>query len=133
MDTARLQAIPLFADLEQDDLAAVAAAASELSAEKGQTLVTAGEFGHALYAIEAGTATVRADGTVLRTLQAGDVFGEIAVVASGRRTASVVATSPVRLLVLFKRDVWALEQRSPKAAARLRSLIADRQSVAQSS
>lgn len=133
MDSARLQAIPLFADLEQDDLAAVAAAASELSAEKGQTLVNAGEFGHALYAIEAGTATVRADGAVLRTLQAGDVFGEIAVVASGRRTASVVATSPVRLIVLFKRDVWALEQRSPKAAARLRSLIADRQSVAQSS
>jgi CRP-like cAMP-binding protein len=79
-----------------------------------------------LYAIETGTATVSADGVVLRMLEPGDVFGEIAVVASGRRTASIVATSPMSLITLFKRDVWALEKKSPRAAERLRSLIADR-------
>ncbi len=129
VETARLAAIPLFAGLAEDDLAAVAAAASELTADRGQTLVTEGEFGHALYAIESGTATVRADGAVIRTLASGDVFGEIAVVVSGRRTASVVATTPVQLIALFKRDIWALEQSSPQAAERLRSLIADRQSA----
>ena len=36
--------------------------------------------------------------------------------ASGRRTASVVATSPVRALALFKRDVWALEERARRWA-----------------
>jgi hypothetical protein len=40
--------------------------------------------------------------------------------------ASVVATSPMRLIALFKRDVWELEQRSPLAAERLRTLIAAR-------
>jgi CRP/FNR family transcriptional regulator, cyclic AMP receptor protein len=60
------------------------------------------------------------------TLGPGDVFGEIAVMTSGRRTASVVATSPMRLIALFKRDGWELEQRSPKTAERLRSLAADR-------
>jgi CRP-like cAMP-binding protein len=129
MEASRLAEIPLFAGLAEDDLAAIAAAASELSAVEGQTLATQGDFGHALYAIETGTATVSADGVVLRMLEAGDVFGEIAVVASGRRTASIVATSPMRLITLFKRDVWALEKNSPRAAERLRSLIADRRST----
>jgi CPA1 family monovalent cation:H+ antiporter len=121
-----LTAIPLFASLAGDELAAVASAASEVSAKDGETLATAGDFGHALYAIESGTATVSADDVPLRTLGPGDVFGEIAVVASGRRTASVVATSEMRLIVLFKRDVWALEKSAPTAAERLRSLIAAR-------
>jgi hypothetical protein len=41
------------------------------------------------------------------------------VLVSGRRTASVVATSPMRVLVLFKRDVWALEREAPEATRRL--------------
>jgi hypothetical protein len=40
--------------------------------------------------------------------------------------ASVTATSPMRLIALFKRDVWALERRSPQAAERLRALVAER-------
>jgi hypothetical protein len=48
------------------------------------------------------------------------------VLKSGRRTATVVATSQMRLISVFKRDVWALERRSPEAAERLRGLVADR-------
>ena len=79
-----------------------------------------------MYAIESGTAEVSSNGVPLRTLGPGDVFGEIAVIASGRRTATVVATSPMRLIALFKRDVWSLERESPEAAERLRALLADR-------
>jgi hypothetical protein len=45
--------------------------------------------------------------------------------ASGRRTASVVATSPMRLAAFFKRDVWGLEQQCPEVAERLRTLAVD--------
>ena len=126
METSRLTAIPLFAGLEDADLTAIAAAASELEADAGQALATQGDFGHALFAIESGTAEVSADGEKLATLGPGDVFGELAVIATGRRMASVFATSPMRLIALFKRDVWELEQRSPLAAERLRALIAAR-------
>ncbi len=129
METSRLATIPLFAGLDDADLATIAAAASEVDAAEGQALATEGDFGYALYAIESGTAEVSADGSPLRTLGPGDVFGEIAVIASGRRTASVVATSPMRLIVLFNREVWALEQQAPEAAARLRALIAERRTV----
>ena len=126
MDATRLAAIPLFADLSDADRAAIAESAYEVEATEGQALATEGDFGYALYAIESGTADVTADGAQLGTLGPGDVFGEIALIASGRRTASVVATSPMKLIALFKRDVWALEQKAPEAATRLRELVASR-------
>ena len=126
METARLAAIPLFGDLEGADLEAVAAAATEVEAAAGERVVSEGDFGHALYAIESGTADVSANGAPVASLGPGDVFGEIAVLASGRRTASVVATSPMRLIALFKPAVWALDRKAPETAARLRALIAER-------
>jgi CRP-like cAMP-binding protein len=125
VDTSRLAPIPLFAGLDERDLAPIAAAASEVEAAAGQTIAAENDFGHALYAIESGTAEVSTNGKQLRTLGPGDVFGEIAVVSSGRRTASVVSTSPMRLIAFFKRDVWALERDCPEAAERLRARIAE--------
>lgn len=130
MDPSRLGSIPFFAGLSDDDLAALAEAMSEAEAFEGQMLAAEGDFGHALYVIESGTAEVSADGVPVRTLGPGDVFGEIAVLASGRRTATVVAASLMRLLALFKRDVWALERRSPALAERLRALVAERLAAA---
>jgi CRP-like cAMP-binding protein len=77
--------------------------------------------------IETGTAAVSVNGgTRLREVGPGDVVGEVAVLASGRRTASVVATSPVRVLAWFKRDVWGLEAEAPEAARRLRDELDQR-------
>ena len=126
MDASRLAAIPLFADLDEDDLASISASAIEIQADEGEALATQGDLGHALFAIESGTVEVTAHGERLATLGPGDVFGEMAVVASGIRMATVVATSPVRLIAMLKRDVWALEQRSPQTAARLRELLVSR-------
>jgi CRP/FNR family cyclic AMP-dependent transcriptional regulator len=77
-------------------------------------------------AIESGTVDVSADGQNLATLGPGNVFGEVAVTAAGLRMATVVATSPVRLIALLKRAVWALERRSPATAERLRELLVTR-------
>jgi CRP/FNR family cyclic AMP-dependent transcriptional regulator len=123
METTRLASVPLFAGLTEAELEAVAGRATERDVESGAAVASEGEFGHALFAIESGTADIVRDGETIRTVGPGDVVGEIAVLVSGRRTASVVATSPLRLLVLFKRDVWALEREAPEAAARLRALV----------
>ena len=125
MDPARVRAIPLFADLAAEDVAELAAVATELRFDAGATITQEGEFGHAVFAIERGTADVVSNEQVVGTVGPGDVIGEIAVLASGRRTATVVATSPVELIALFKRDVWGLERRAPEVAERLRALVAD--------
>ena len=130
MDSSRLASMAFFAELDPSDLELIAARASEVDAVEGDALATEGDFGYALYAIESGTAEVSSDGKLLRVLGPGDVFGEIAVLASGRRTATVAATSPMHLITLFKRDVWALERECPGVAERLRALIVARQASA---
>jgi CRP-like cAMP-binding protein len=126
VDRSRLEAFPILSGLGADDLDAIASVASEIEVEAGRVLTAEGDFGHALFAIEQGSAEVSRDGDVLRALGPGDVFGEVAVLASGRRTADVVSTTPMSLIAIFKRDVWALERRSPEAAERLRALVAER-------
>jgi CRP-like cAMP-binding protein len=121
METTRLAAIPLFADLDEADLTTIAAAAVEVEAAQGETLATQGDLGHAMFAIESGTVEVSANGQRLATLGAGDVFGEVAVLAAGIRMATVVATSPIRLIGLLKRDVWAIGFASPPATAGARA------------
>jgi CRP-like cAMP-binding protein len=54
-----------------------------------------GDFGHSLILIESGTAEAMHEGTKIRDLGPGDVVGEVAVLASGRRTASVDGLTPV--------------------------------------
>ena len=106
-----------------EELDAVATVASEREFAEGETLMAEGDFGHCLFLIEDGSADISVDGATVAQVGAGDVIGEVAVVASGRRTASVVATSPMRAISLFKRDVWGLEANSPEASRRLRAAI----------
>jgi CRP-like cAMP-binding protein len=126
MDVQRLAAIPLFSELSGEELSAVASVAGEREVEPGTRLTTEGDFGHCVYAIEEGTADVSCDGETIGTVQRGDVVGEVAVLASGRRSATVVATTPMKLLTFFKPDVWRLERQAPEAAGRLRELLEDR-------
>ena len=60
---------------------------------------------------------------MLRTLGPGDVFGEIAVLSGGRRTATVIAQTPMQLVTVLNRDVWRLEREAPDVGAALRARI----------
>jgi CRP/FNR family transcriptional regulator, cyclic AMP receptor protein len=139
VETVRLAAIRFFADLPEDELAAVASMASEQEIPPGQLLAAEGREGYSLYAVESGTADVIINGETVATIGPGDVVGEMAVLVSppdwsappevaigGLRTASVVATSPMRLIMLFKRDVWALDRRAPVMTQRLQAVLDER-------
>jgi CRP-like cAMP-binding protein len=126
VDAATLEQIPLFSGLTLDQRESVARACEEVEIEKGSTLVREGDFGYAAFAIREGTAEVSVDGTVVRTLGPGDVFGEIAVLSGGRRTATVVASTPMRLVTVLNRDMWRLEREAPEVAEALRAVIAER-------
>jgi CRP-like cAMP-binding protein len=123
VDPGRIAGHGFMAGIPQDQLDAVADAASERQFAAGETVMSEGDFGHCLFLVEEGSAEVWVDDTRVREIGPGDVIGEVAVLASGRRTASVVASSPMRAISFFKRDVWALERTSPEAARRLREAI----------
>jgi hypothetical protein len=48
VDTSRLAGVPVFAGLPEEELAAIAAAGSEVEVGEGETIATEGDFGHAL-------------------------------------------------------------------------------------
>lgn len=126
MDQVRIAASAFLDGVPEDELGAVAAVASEREFAAGETVMAEGDFGHSVLLIEDGTVEVSIDGTPVRELGPGEMLGEVAVLASGRRTASVVALTPLRVISLFKRDVWALERSAPEATRRLRAAIDER-------
>ena len=130
MDAAGIKAISLFADLDERELECVAAACRELDVDAGTTLTEEGEFGYAMFAVTSGTADVFKDGEHIRTLDPGDMFGEIAVFFGGVRTATVVAKTPMKLVMLFNGELWRLDREVPRLADKLRAMVADRLGVA---
>lgn len=126
MDPARLATIAVFGDLDDVQRQHVAAITGELEVDAGTVIAHRGDFGYAMFAIESGTADVLHEAVVVRRLAPGDVFGEIAVLASGRRTADVVATSDMRLMTIFNRDLWQLEEEIPELVTALRTIVAKR-------
>ena len=74
---------------------------SEVEVEAGATVVTLDNYGTAIYFIEQGEADVLTDGDeATQTLGPGDTLGEIALLVTGQRTATVVARTPMRLVSL---------------------------------
>ncbi len=114
MDPDRLRAIAVFASLDDETLRGIAVFATESSVPAGKQLVKEGDYAYELMAIEEGEADVVRGGEKVATLGRGDFFGEIAVLEKTLRTASVVATTPMRLVTLshwdLKRVGNAIEQ-----------------------
>ena len=120
MDAERLKQLPLFADLPIKQLGRVASWADEIDLPAGKHLIEQGAFAHEFFLITEGTAEVLHDGKHLANLGPGDFFGEIALLEGHRRTASVVTTSPMRVVVMFSREFDAMDRELPEVAERIR-------------
>lgn len=126
MDPARLKSIPLFASLSDHERTQVARWADEVDVSQGKHLVDQGDFAYEFFVIEEGTAEVKRGEDSLAQLGPGDFFGELALLGEDRRTASVVATSPMRTIVMFGRDFRQMESEMPAVAAKIRQAIEER-------
>jgi CRP-like cAMP-binding protein len=126
MDPVRLKSISLFAELSDSEREQVARWADEVDVPEGKHLVDEGKFAYEFFVIEEGTAAVSHGDDIIAELGPGDFFGEIALVEHVRRTASVVATSPMRAVVMFGRDFRSMENEIPAVAARIKQAVEDR-------
>ena len=91
--------------LKDSVLRDLAAKAEMLSVDCGKKIVTRGEDGSNMYFIISGSARVHHGEVVLANIGTGDVFGEMAVLDSEKRSASVTAESNT-LLLSIERDVF---------------------------
>jgi CRP-like cAMP-binding protein len=120
--------VPLFDGLPAGELAAVANAAKERRYDTGDVIVGEGEGGIGFFVIAEGTARVEAHGERRGTLGPGASFGEVALldVGGGRRTASVIAESPVRAFGLTSWQFTPLLEQHPQIAVKVAKILARR-------
>lgn len=127
VDKTRIAEVSLVADLPAAELDELAAAVSEVEVEAGAEVISLDNYGTAIYFIEQGRADVLPDGgQATQTLGPGDTFGEIALLLTGERTASVVARTPMRLLSLSGQDFERIRARVPELERSLRRLGVER-------
>jgi CRP/FNR family transcriptional regulator, cyclic AMP receptor protein len=88
-----LRGVPLFANLDDDELAQVALLFKARRFGAGETIVKEGADAAAFFLIESGEAAVSVRGSERRSLGPGDHFGEIALIDEGVRSATITATS----------------------------------------
>jgi len=125
VDASRIARFPNFADLPAEELEELAAVMSEVEVEGGATVITVDDYGTAIYFIEEGTAEVLDDETT-KALDPGETFGEIGLLLTGQRTATVVARTPMRLLSLSGQDFDRIRARVPEVERSLRRIGIER-------
>lgn len=126
MDPAALKGVPLFSDLEPADRERIARWADQVDVETGHHLIRRDGFGYEFFVILEGTAEVMLGDVHLADMVAGEFFGEMALVGEPRRSASVRATSPMRLLVMGKPEFHSMRSQMPAVAERITTTIAER-------
>ncbi len=119
-----LQSVPLFSDLEEDELERFSHVAVPRSFPAGTRVFHEGDSSDACYIVKTGSFRVtreHSDGRAitLATLGPGEIFGELAMLDGDQRSASAEALTDGELLALPAGDVRALLSRHPEIALKL--------------
>ncbi len=122
----RLAAVPLFADLDQDELEAVAALGTDVDVEAGRELAKEGDVGSEAFLILEGSAVCTRGGEEIATFGPGDFVGEMALLVHGHRTATITTTSQTSVRAFHRSEFDSLLDRSPKVGVKILRTTAER-------
>ena len=125
-DPQRLSEIPIFEGVPADQLDTIASWFDVEEHPSGTRLTREGASGYAFFILDQGRARVEHEGASLGELRPGDVFGEMALVGDGRRTADVFADTEVRVLAMFGTRFRELQTLAPEVARRLDRIASER-------
>jgi CRP-like cAMP-binding protein len=126
-----LKKVPLFSRCSKRELAEIATLADEVDLREGKELIREGASGREFFILLEGRADVTKDGKRINQMGPGEFFGEIALVApSPVRTATVKATTPVRVLVVTAQNFRRLLAGSPEIKLKVLEALAERVSPA---
>jgi CRP/FNR family cyclic AMP-dependent transcriptional regulator len=121
-----LKNVALFSGCSKSELRELAKIADELDVREGKALTREGAPGREFFVLIEGTAKVTRKGRKIADLGAGDWLGEIALITSGPRTATVTTTSPVDLLVITDRSFRSVVETMPSIALKVLSSVGER-------
>jgi CRP/FNR family cyclic AMP-dependent transcriptional regulator len=126
-----LRKVPLFAGLDDDDLARLANQMKERRFTEGSPMTSEGSGGAGFFVITEGNATVSVGGEVRTTLGPGDYFGEIALIDEGTRSATITAATDVMAYGLTSWEFKPFVEDHPQVAWALLKTLAQRLRAAQ--
>jgi CRP/FNR family transcriptional regulator, cyclic AMP receptor protein len=126
LDAATLKKIPLFAEVPDAVLGKIAPWTAVEEWPEGRVIVKEGGFSNHFYAIEEGTAKVERDRRHLADLGPGDVFGEQGLLERQERSATVTATSEIRLIKIEHWELSRMRQSMPEVVEELRRKVEER-------
>jgi CRP-like cAMP-binding protein len=126
LDESLLKKIPLFAEVPDDDLRKVATFATTEEFTDGATVVKEGAYSNHFYAIQEGTVKVERGGEHLADLGPGDVFGEQGLLERQERSASVVATAPLRVIKIEHWELSRMRKAMPEVVEELQRKVSER-------
>ncbi|MGO4255973.1 cyclic nucleotide-binding domain-containing protein [Marmoricola sp. RAF53] len=120
---ALIRRLPLFEGCTSAEIREIGAIADEMWLPPGRRLTTEGAHGQELVVIVTGSVEVDKRGRKVATLGPGDFVGEISLLTGRPRTATVVTTSAVVVLVIARHRFAGLVDRLPGLQARLDEVV----------
>lgn len=127
MDVSLLKTIPLFANVPDEQLRKIAPFAETDEFAEGQVVVKEGGYSNHFFAIEEGTAKVERDGEKIGDLGPGDVFGEQGLLEKQERSATVTATSRLRVIKIEHWELSRMRKTMPEVVEELQRQVEERQ------
>lgn len=106
-------------DLFKNDKDAVSFAA-------GQTIFSKGDHGDVMYAVQAGEVEIILDGVVIDAHGPGGIFGEMALIDAGPRSASAVARTDCKVVAITPQRFEFLVQQTPRFATNVMKVMVER-------
>jgi len=121
-----LKVVPLFADLDEDELDVVARCATQLDYPPGKVLMTEGGSAHEMFVVVEGEVEVTRGGEHIADLGPGSFAGEMALLTHTHRNSTVTTKTAASVLHLDGRGFTAVLRDVPTIAAKMLPIIASR-------
>lgn len=122
--------VSIFANCTPEEVVAISEVAQESGFQAGQIIVAQGTPGQVFYLILSGRVEIIRDGQSLGAFGPGDFFGEMSLLDSAPRSATIKALETMNCLMLSSWDFKALLERYPSIAVKLLEVLSRRLRVA---
>jgi len=126
LDASQLKKVPLFADVPDEKLQKIAPWVSVDEFPEGKVVIKEGGYSNDFFVIEEGTAKVERDGEHLADLGAGDIVGEQGLLERQQRSATVTATSDLRVLKIEHWELSRMRKSIPEVVEELQRKVEER-------
>ena len=126
MEVSQLQRVSLFAEVPEESLAKIAPFTKIDEFPEGKTVIKEGGYSNDFFVIEEGTAKVERDGEEIASLGPGDVFGEQGLLERQARSASIIASSDLKVIKIEHWELSRMRKSMPDVVGQLQSKVEER-------